>query len=262
MLMQVLCRVGPRRHRVYRLLSRLAANRYERYRVDGGLIYLNLHESPMMVQRAMGAYERQKTALIRRLVREGMTFVDVGANKGDFTLLAARLVGSSGQVISIEPAPENYSYLCRSIELNGYRNVRTFALALSDSEGSAKLRLAPTSGGHTLAPEQKIGDNTVAVETATLDSLLARCGIDKVDVIKIDVQGWELQVLRGADRTLRSNGAAVLLLDLPPQPDKRSAIGAYAAGLGLKLYSDFDFLAPVAAVPPGLTEIVARGAPG
>jgi FkbM family methyltransferase len=257
MLMQVLCRVAPRRHRVYRLLSRVAANRYERYRVDGGFIYLNLHESPLMVQRAMGAYERRKTALIRRLLREGMTFVDVGANKGDFTLLAGKLVGATGRVISIEPEPENYSYLCRSIELSGYRNVKTFALALSDSEGSAKLRLAPTSGGHTLASEQKIGNNTIPVETTTLDSLLARCGIDKVDVIKIDVQGWELQVLRGAHRTLDSNSAAVLLLDLPKQPVKRSAIGEYASELGLRLYRDFQFSTPITTVPPGITELVA-----
>ena len=90
MLMQTLCNVAPRRYRVYRLLSRLAPDRYEVFRVDGGLIYLNLHESAAMVQRAMRTYEPAKHALISRHLRPGMTFIDVGANKGDFTLLAAR----------------------------------------------------------------------------------------------------------------------------------------------------------------------------
>jgi FkbM family methyltransferase len=262
MLMQALCRIAPRRYRVYRLLSRLAPDRYERYRVEGGLIHLNLRESPMMVQRAMGVYEQGKTKLILRLLRPGMTFIDVGANKGDFTLLAAKAVGPAGTVISIEPEPENYAYLRASIELNGYRNIRTFALALSDSNGTAKLRLAPKSGAHTLSPDQKIGNNTIPIATATLDSLLDRCGIARVDLIKIDVQGWELQVLRGAHRTLCSNPAAVVLLDLPKQPGKRSAIGEYAAELGLKLYRDFEFSAPMMAVPPGITEIVAMRATG
>src|SRR5208282_5758959 len=135
MLMQTLCSVAPRRYRVYQLLSRLAADRYEIYRVQGGLIYLNLHESAAMVQRAMSAYEPAKHALIRRRLRPGMTFIDVGANKGDFTLLAARLVGESGTVISIEPEPENHSMLLRSIELNGYANIRVMHVALSDREG-------------------------------------------------------------------------------------------------------------------------------
>jgi FkbM family methyltransferase len=262
MLMQALCRIAPRRYRIYRLLSRLAPDRYERYRVEGGLIHLNLHESPMMVQRAMGVYEQDKTKLIRRLLRPGMTFSDVGANKGDFTLLAAKVVGPAGNVISIEPEPENYAYLRASIELNGYRNIRTFALALSDSDGTSRLRLAPKSGAHTLSPDQKIGNNTVPVTATTLDSLLDRSAIAKVDLIKIDVQGWELQVLRGARRTLRSNPAAVLLLDLPKQPGKRSAIGEYATELGLRLYRDFEFSAPTTTVPPGVTEIVAMRATG
>src|SRR5277367_492175 len=117
MLIQTLCNVAPRRYRVYRLLSRLAADRYEIYRVEGGLIYLNLHESAAMVQRAMGVYEPAKYALIRRHLRPGMTFIDVGANKGDFTVLAAQLVGKSGTVISIEPEPENHSILQHSLEL-------------------------------------------------------------------------------------------------------------------------------------------------
>src|SRR5690349_8944049 len=214
MLMQTLCSIAPRRYRVYHLLSRLAADRYEIYRVEGGLIFLNLHESAAMVQRAMRSYEPAKHALIRKHLRPGMTFIDVGANKGDFSLLAARLAGKSGHVISIEPEPENHSMLERSIALNDYSNIRVMQIAVSDRDGVANLQIGSTSGSHTLSPEFS-GSRTVAVPTRTLDGVVAEQRLGTVDMIKIDVQGLELAVLRGAAETLRANPRIVVLLDLP-----------------------------------------------
>lgn len=254
--MQALCSVAPRRYRVYRLLSRLAADRYEIYRVEGGLIYLNLHESAAMVQRAMSAYEPAKHALIRRHLRPGMTFIDVGANKGDFTLLAARLAGNSGTVISIEPAPENHSVLQRSIELNDYTNIRVLQVALSDRDGTANLQIGSTSGSHTLSPEFT-GLRTVAVPTRTLDGVVAEQQLGSVDMIKIDVQGLELAVLRGASQTLRANPGIILLLDLPKQSEKRRAIGEYLAPFGFTYFPDCDELAPTRDLPATAFEVAA-----
>lgn len=256
MLMQTLCSVAPRRYRVYRLLSRMAADRYEIYRVEGGLIYLNLHESAAMVQRAMSAYEPAKHALIRRHLRPGMTFIDVGANKGDFTLLAARLAGNSGTVISIEPAPENHSILQRSIELNDYTNIRVLQVALSDRDGTANLQIGSTSGSHTLSPEFN-GLRTVAVPTRTLDGVVAEQQLGSVDMIKIDVQGLELAVLRGASQTLRANPGIILLLDLPKQSEKRRAIGEYLAPFGFTYFPDCDELAPTRDLPARAFEVAA-----
>jgi len=256
MLMQTLCSVAPRRYRVYRLLSRMAADRYEIYRVEGGLIYLNLHESAAMVQRAMSAYEPAKHALIRRHLRPGMTFIDVGANKGDFTLLAARLAGNSGTVISIEPAPENHSVLQRSIELNDYTNIRVLQVALSDRDGTANLQIGSTSGSHTLSPEFN-GLRTVAVPTRTLDGVVAEQQLGSVDMIKIDVQGLELAVLRGASQTLRANPGIILLLDLPKQSEKRRAIGEYLAPFGFTYFPDCDELAPTRDLPARAFEVAA-----
>jgi FkbM family methyltransferase len=256
MLMQALCSVAPRRYRVYRLLSRLAADRYEIYRVEGGLIYLNLHESAAMVQRAMSAYEPAKHALIRRHLRPGMTFIDVGANKGDFTLLAARLAGNSGTVISIEPAPENHSILQRSIELNDYTNIRVLQVALSDRDGTANLQIGSTSGSHTLSPEFN-GLRMVAVPTRTLDGVVAEQQLGSVNMIKIDVQGLELAVLRSASQTLRANPGIILLLDLPKQSEKRRAIGEYLAPFGFTYFPDCDELAPTRDLPATAFEVAA-----
>ena len=256
MLMQTLCKVAPRRYRVYRLLSQVAPDRYKIYRVEGGLIYLNLHESAAMVQRAMHSYEPGKHALIRRHLRPGMTFIDVGANKGDFTLLAARIVGDSGRVISIEPEPDNHSILRRSIELNGYTNVRVMHLALSDRDGTATLQIGSTSGAHTLSPEFS-GTRTVEVPTRTLDGVVAEQQLASVDMIKIDVQGLELAVLRGAAETLRANPRIILLLDLPKQSEKRRAIGEYLAQFGFTYFPESDEDAPTRDLPAQAFEIAA-----
>ena len=254
--MQTLCSLAPRRHRVYRLLSWLAADRYEIYRVEGGLIYLNLHESAAMVQRAMNAYEPAKHELIRRHLRPGMTFIDVGANKGDFTLLAARLAGSRGTVISIEPEPENHLILQRSIELNDYTNIRVLNIALSDRDGTANLQIGSTSGSHTLSPEFT-GLRTVVVPTITLDGVVAEQQLGSVEMIKIDVQGLELAVLRGASQTLRANPGIILLLDLPKQSEKRRAIGEYLAQFGFTYFPDGNELAPTHNLPAAAFEVAA-----
>ena len=256
MLTQMLSRFAPRRYRVYRMISRLAPNRYEIYRVEGGQIFLNLHESATMVQRAMGAYEPAKHALIRKHLRPGMTFIDVGANKGDFTLLAARLAGKSGTVISIEPEPENYSILHRSIALNDYGNIRALQIALSDRDGTATMQIGPTSGAHTLSPEFN-GLRTVEVPTKTLDGIVAEQRLESVDMIKIDVQGLELAVLHGASETLRANPRIIVLLDLPKQSEKRRAIGEYLAQFSFTYFPECDEQAPTRDLPAQAFEVTA-----
>lgn len=252
--MQTLCRFAPRRHRVYRLLRQIASDRHEIYRVAGGLIYLNIHESAAMVQRAMGAYEPAKHALIRRHMRSGMTFIDVGANKGDFTLLAARLAGDPGIVISIEPEPENRSMLERSIELNHYTNIRVLPIALSDREGNATLQIGPTSGSHTLSADYS-GSRSVTVPARTLDSVVAEQGLKRVDMVKIDVQEFEIEVLSGAERTLRDNPQLIMLLDLPSRPEKRRAITQFLAPFGFTYFPECDENAPTREIPAAAFEV-------
>jgi FkbM family methyltransferase len=259
-LMQTLCNLAPRRYRVYKMLSRVAPNRYEIYSVVGGRIFLNLHESAAMVQRAMHSYEPAKHALIRRRLRPGMTFVDVGANKGDFTLLAARLVGNSGRVISIEPEPDNRSVLQRSIALNGYSNITVMPLALSDRDGTANLQIGSTSGSHTLSPEFD-GLRSLSVPTRTLDAVVAEQRLASVDMLKIDVQGLELPVLRGAAETLRANPQIIVLLDLPKQQEKRRAIAEYLAPFSFTYFPDGDELAPTRELPPAVFEVTAMRVP-
>src|SRR5581483_2449965 len=135
----------------------LIPDKYFVFSVPGGKIYLNVKESSMMLERALGLYEPAKTQAIRALLKPDETFVDVGGNKGDFALLAAKVAGPGGKVVCIEPEPTNFGWIRRSIELNGYKNIQLCNLALSDYDGEALLHLGTKSGFHTLlsgAPER------------------------------------------------------------------------------------------------------------
>jgi FkbM family methyltransferase len=195
----------------------LIPNRYSVFSVPGGRIYLNIKESSMMLARSLGLYEPEKTRAIQALLKPGETFVDVGGNKGDFALLAAKIVGDNGNVVCIEPEPTNLNWIRRSIDLNGYKNIKVCNLALSDHDGESLLHLGTKSGFHTLlsgAPDRDQG--SLKVRVRKLDSLLPELDVRAVNVLKIDVEGAELQVLKGAIETIRANPQIVLFLDIHP----------------------------------------------
>jgi FkbM family methyltransferase len=199
------------------LIRALAPRRHRMYRFAGGKIFLDIAESPMMLARALGIYEVEKTAALRHLLRPGGVFVDVGANKGDFALIAAKLVGASGRVFAFEPEPRNCDWIRRSIDANGYSGIELFPIALGDADGAIDLHVSHISGHHSVVSGR--GDHTgdvIRVPMRTLDAVLADARSPRVDVLKIDVEGADLAVLRGAHRTLSANRELVLLLDVHP----------------------------------------------
>jgi FkbM family methyltransferase len=173
-------------------------------------LYLNLSE-PLTLRRLLGQYEKQKFRLMRAYLKPGMTFVDVGANLGDYTFVASRLV-RGGKVVAFEPDPSNYSWLSKSIERNRVANVDLRQEALSDRRGQATLFLGEVSGWHTLKPGQLSGERgAVTVRTTRLDDLV----LDRIDLVKIDVEGAEFEVLQGAKEQLRRH-RPIVLVDLHP----------------------------------------------
>ena len=198
-------------------ITHSAPNRSELYPVDGGAMYLNLSESRMMAMRAVGMHEPEKRALIKRLLKPGMTFLDVGANKGDFSILAASIVGAEGRVIAIEPEARNCEDLAKNIALNGFANVSIYQMALSDFDGRTTLYLGQKSGWHTLKTghrQQPMGE--AEVEVSKMDTLLHRIGVERADLIKIDVEGGEVEVIKGGEATIAHSPEIVLLIDLHP----------------------------------------------
>lgn len=147
-------------------------------------------------------------------VRRGMTVIDVGANKGQMTLLFAKLVGPSGRVVSFEPAPTEFRSLERNVRLNGLGQVNTVHAAVADSVGEMVLMYNaafPTQGKlQDVEPTTTLPDATaVSVATQPLDALLQQ-GL-RPDLIKIDVEGGAGGVLRGAARILETVGPGIYI---------------------------------------------------
>ena len=152
-----------------------------------------------------GTYEPEQTDLFARLVKTGDTVLDVGAHTGYYSLLAARLVGHTGSVWSFEPDPVNFGFLKRHIERNRLGQVHSIPSAVSDCAGTAHFERGTGTGTGRLG-----GEGQLRVDTVSIDEF---CGARdlRVAAIKIDVEGAEDLVLRGALATLTRDGPAVFL---------------------------------------------------
>jgi FkbM family methyltransferase len=124
----------------------------------------------------------------------------------------------TGTVLCVEPEPANVGWIERSVARNHYRSVEVLQLALADRSGTATLHLGEKSGWHSLVKhDQVLSTGELTVPTATLDDVLTERGLERVDAIKIDVEGAENQVLDGAVRTFEGTHRMTVLLDLHPR---------------------------------------------
>lgn len=149
-----------------------------------------------------GEFEATTSNIVKRLLKPGDAAVDVGANIGYFSLLFSQCVSDTGRVFSYEPVPALVSKLKRNLELNQVRNVSISNLALSDREGTASFFAGPEDNtGLSSLREPRQSSGSFEVRLAPFDGLVEDCA--KVTLVKIDVEGAELQVLRGMEHLLR-----------------------------------------------------------
>ena len=167
-----------------------------------------------------GRYEPQETALIRSILRPGMSFVDVGANWGYFTLLAASLVGPSGRVLSLEPDPRLFSILQQNIARSSLSQVTALELAAAGESGSLTLAGYTERGGNygisRIVPTSVESENSFQVESDSLDHILEERGMFSVDLMKMDIEGAEVFAIPGLEDSLTKMRIRRLLLELHP----------------------------------------------
>jgi FkbM family methyltransferase len=185
--------------------------------VQGSKMYVDSRDvgvTPFLLE--WGFYEKYETELFKRLVKKGMVVVDIGANIGYYTLLAAHLVGYEGKVFAFEPDPYNYNLLCKNIEVNGYRNVISIRKAVFSKSGEMKLFLDKINlGGHSLSEANVDKSASITVEVTSLDEYFKNTDY-KIDVIKMDIQGSEMDVLKGMTNTIKENDNLKIITEFWP----------------------------------------------
>jgi len=182
---------------------------------DGLVLQGSMENLRTLSQISRGTFEPFEVELFKQAVRPGMTVVDVGANIGYYTLLAARLAGPSGTVYAFEPDPRTFTTLDANVRGNGLSNVFLIAKAASDRSDIRELHMSRTaqySGLYSYAEMDSVVATT-PVETVAIDDVLQD---DTVDVIKMDVEGEEAAALRGLSHALAASSDPRLFLEFNP----------------------------------------------
>ncbi|KPK96609.1 MAG: hypothetical protein AMJ95_13285 [Omnitrophica WOR_2 bacterium SM23_72] len=162
-----------------------------------------------------GTYEAGTLEVLQKSLQAGHVFFDVGSNIGFMSLFASRLIGKSGSVYSFEPEPETFAILKENVRLNKLNNIYLFDMALGSEKKEVFIyRDLKTDRGKAslIRPEQ--GDvRPSRVPLRTLDDFIAQNRISRIDMIKIDVEGWEMEVLRGAKKILGHPQAPMVCIE-------------------------------------------------
>ncbi|MFT8245534.1 FkbM family methyltransferase [Roseomonas sp. BN140053] len=156
---------------------------------------------------------------LQRRLRPGAIFVDAGANIGAYSLPVARLVGPTGRVVAFEAHPVTFGCLERGVAMNGLPQVTALNLALGDRPGQVSMAFNTKNPGETHVTTA--GTGGAEVRLVTLDAALAELGITRIDYLKIDVEGFELPVLRGARGIIAASPGVTVQTELEDQHASR-----------------------------------------
>lgn len=165
---------------------------------------------------AMGWLDWNTVQWCRRLIRPGMCALDVGAHIGYYTRLFGRLVGPSGRVVAYEPFAENFNILVKNTLDRVDSRLDLFNLAVAGRASRVDLFVSPGHSNHSLYSSFTGSQESVGVEAVSLDRHLASLGLTQVDLIKIDIEGAEVEALEGAAERLRAQEGAAMIVELNP----------------------------------------------
>ncbi len=139
---------------------------------------------------------------IKSVLKDGDKVIDIGANIGYYTLICSRLVGSKGHVFAFEPSSKFYGQLEQNIALNGLKNISTYKLAVGCDNSPQTLMTGSQSASIVLGDPKKEQVTSEVVDSTTLDQFIAQQNYS-IKLLKVDVDGWDYNVLLGATNLLR-----------------------------------------------------------
>lgn len=211
--------------------------------VQGNKMYITPPDSALSRELLLcGTYENGEVRVFHELLRRGMTVLDLGANIGYFTLIAAKLVGPEGKVFAFEPEPANFSLLQRNVNINGYENVTLVQKAVSDKNGVEELYLCSDSWGHSLSSVNR-GEDLISVPVTSLDQFFSED--IAIDFIKMDIEGAEKKALQGMERILGKGDVKAMVIEfhfdeLQSQGSSFEEIWHQTKSLGFEFYEMKD----------------------
>lgn len=178
-----------------------------------------------------GYYESETVHLLEKILSEGMVFFDIGANIGQYSLVASRLVGSTGQVHSFEPDPITFRWFARNVRKNRLQNVQLNAVALFDEAGKKQLYLANSrdTGSNSFAVPWTFSGQTFEVSCTTLDDYLKSKQISHVDVMKLDIEGSEQAALSGGSTLFTGRHKPLIIVEF--EEERQHAFGTSCAAM-------------------------------
>ena len=203
-----------------------------RWSCASGYLCFKVHGSVLTVlagdhgiSRELAAYRTHEplaSKLLQQFLKPGMNVVDIGGNLGYYALLEARTVGNAGRVIAIEPFAANFAQLSKNVYANGYGNILLHNVAVGAMNGAATMYIGKKSNWHALYPVPwKTREITVRV--STLDAVLDEHNLRSVDLIRMDLEGYEVEVIHGMRKTIE-NYSPRLLVELHPHVAGANAI--------------------------------------
>jgi len=162
---------------------------------------------------AIFVHEPESTAVFWAALRSGAIVVDAGANRGGYSILASARIGPEGRVFAFEPEPRNFGKLAEN--MRPFPNVVPVQKAIGGVDGTAELNIDDFHAGHSLAGVRGTG-RTVTVPLTTLDTFVEEQGLPGLDLLKLDVEGVELEALKGMDKILRCRRRPEILCEVHP----------------------------------------------
>lgn len=183
--------------------------------VQGSRMWLDMSDVGLSSELYLrGIREAHATAEFQDRLRPGQVIVDIGANIGYYALMEARAVGEEGQVYAIEPVDENVALLQKNVEANSYGNVEVYNMAIGDRNCVKEINLSNQSNLGTFCENLDLDPSgkKKAVEVKTLDSFLQ--GKRRPDIVRMDVEGYEFEILKGMKKTFENAGSLDLFIEV------------------------------------------------
>jgi FkbM family methyltransferase len=184
-------------------------------KVGDSVVVLNQNDPVVCGALSLGVYEKAETRFFRSVCKPGMTFLDIGANIGYYSALALGLIGN-GRIIALEPDQENFKYLEKTVAANHAKNVTCVRKAAATENKIVTLYTSSSNRGDNRLYPNELCEGSAQVETCTIDSLLKELKVPSVDLVKIDVQGFEGHVIQGMKETLTNSEHVTLLSEFWP----------------------------------------------